>query len=185
MAEYSELLIRILGAFLVLILGLIVANVLSNILRKFLRGIEISRVLEDQLHLKIKLENYLSTLLKYIIYLITIILILDQLGIPTKILQIILIVFIIIIIVFAVLAFKDWLPNLLSGFYVIRTQKVKKGETIKVKGIKGKVTKINLLETEIETNNKEVIFIPNSNLTKFELVKEKKQSGKSIRTSRN
>ena len=183
MAEYSELLIRILGAFLILILGLIVAQILSNILRKIIRGTEISKALEEQLKLKIPLESYISSFLKYLIYFITIIIVLSQLGISTKILQTILVILIILITIFVILAFKDWIPNLISGFYIIKTQKVKVNDIIKVKGIKGKVIQVNLLETKIETNNNEVIFIPNSNLTKFELTKEK--NGKSIRAHSN
>lgn len=173
MTQYSELLIRILGAFLILILGLIMAQILSNIIRKIIRGTEVSKALEEQLKLKIPIENYISSFLKYIIYFITIIIVLNQIGIPTKILQIILVILIILVAIFIVLAFKDWLPNLISGFYIIRTQKIKKDDIIKIKGIKGRVIQINLLETKIETNNNEVIFIPNSNLTKFEVIKEK------------
>ncbi len=173
MVPYTDILIRILSAFLILILGTIATQIFSNILRKFIRGTEITKTLEEQLKLKLPLENYLSSFLKYLIYFVTIIIVLNQLGIPTKTLQIILIVLIILIAIFIILAFKDWLPNLISGFYVLRTQKVEKGDIIKIKGIKGKVIQVNLLETKIETNNNEVIFIPNSNLTKFELVKEK------------
>ena len=173
MINYTEILIKVLGAFLILILGLIAGQVVSNIVRKFIKGTEISKTLEDQLKLKVAIERYASATLKYIIYLITVILILGQLGIPTKILQIILIIFLILIVIFIILAFKDWLPNLMAGFYILRTEKVKLGDVIKVKGIKGRVIKINLLETKIETNNNELIFIPNSNITNFEVTKEK------------
>ena len=173
MATYSELLINLLGAFLILILGLIIAQIFSNILRKFLRGIGINTVLEEQLKVKMPLENYISALLKYLIYFVTIIIVLGKLAIPTKVLQIILIMLIILIVVFIVLAFKDWLPNIVSGFYLLRTQKIKNGEIIKIKDLKGKIIAINLLETKIETVNNEIIFIPNSNITNFEVIKEK------------
>ncbi|MBS3151891.1 mechanosensitive ion channel [Candidatus Woesearchaeota archaeon] len=174
MVPYQELLIRLLTGFLILIMGLIIAQVTSNILRRFIKGIEVNKTLEQQLKIKINLENYISAIVKYIIYLITIIFALNQLGVSTKILQTILVVFIILIVIFIILAFKDWLPNLISGIYIIRTEKIKLGDKIKTKDIKGKVIEIKLLETKIETNNNEIIFIPNSNLTKLELVKEKK-----------
>lgn len=177
MTQYSEFLIKLLSGFLILILGLIFAQVVSNILRRVIRGIEVNKTLEEQLKLKINLENYMSSIMKYIIYFITIILVLDQLGVPTKTLQIMLIIFIILVVVFIILAFKDWLPNLISGIYLIRTEKVKSGDIIKTKDIKGRVIEINLLETKIETNSNEIIFIPNSNLTKIELIKEKKKHG--------
>ena len=181
MVLYQDLLIKVLGAFLILILGLIIAQIVTNISRKFFKTISISKVLEEQLKLKIPLERYLSSTLKYIVYLITLILILNQLGIPSVTVQWILIIFLILITIFIILAFKDWLPNLISGLYLIRSEKVKPGDKIKVKGITGKVIKVSLLETQIETNNNELIFLPNANITKYEVIKQK--NGKSIRTN--
>ena len=174
MVLYSELLIKVLTAFLMLIIGLILSQIISNITRKFLRGAEVNKIIEQQLKLKIGLENYISSIIKYLIYLITIILVLNELGVSTKILQIVLVIVIILIAIFIILAFRDWLPNLISGLYLIRTEKIKPKDTIKIKGLRGRVIKINLLETKIETVNNEIIFIPNSNLTKFEMIKEKK-----------
>ena len=184
MIEYSNILIRIVGAFLILIIGLIASNIISNILRKFLRGTGISKTLQEQLKLKLLIENYVSSIIKYLIYLITAILVLNELGVPTKILQLILVIFVIIITIFIIFAFKDWLPNIISGFYILKAGKIKVNDIIQVNGVKGKVLQINLLETKIETNNNELIFIPNSNITKYELIMEKK-NGKGIRIDRN
>lgn len=174
MVQYSDTLIRLLTAFLVLILGLILAQIISNIIKRIIKGMEISKILEDQLKIKLKLEKYLALFIKYLIYLITLILILNQLNIPTKILKITLIILIIAIILFIILAFKDWIPNLISGLYILRTEKIKKGDIIKVRGIKGKVIQINLLETKIETVNNEIIFIPNHNISRYEMIKVNK-----------
>src|SRR3989338_3632458 len=165
MVPYQELLIRLLTGFLILIMGLIIAQVTSNILRRFIKGIEVNKTLEQQLKIKINLENYISAIVKYIIYLITIIFALNQLGVSTKILQTILVVFIILIVIFIILAFKDWLPNLISGIYIIRTEKIKLGDKIKTKDIKGKVIEIKLLETKIETNKNDImVHVKSKNL---------------------
>ena len=107
MVEYSEHLMRALSAFLILIIGLIIAQVVSNILRKFLKGVGLSQILEDQLKVKFPLEKHISNILKYLIYAITIILVLNKLGIPTRILQIILIILIVTIFIFIILYVKD------------------------------------------------------------------------------
>ncbi len=174
MIDYSGLLIKILGSFLTIIMGLIIAQIISNITRKFLRGTEISKVLQKQLKIKLLVENYISSILKYLIYLITIILVLNQLGVPTKILQLILIIFIILITLFIILAFKDWLPNIISGLYILKSEKIKVNDIIRINGVKGRVLQVNLIETKIETNNNEIVFIPNSNITKHELIRERK-----------
>lgn len=175
MVQYSETWLKLLTAFLVVILGLIIGQISSNIIKRFLKSMELNKILEDQLKIKLQLEKYLASTIKYIIYFATAIIALNTIGIPTRVLQIILIIFLILIILFIILAFKDWLPNLISGFYILRTQRIKKGDTIKSRGITGKVIQINLLETKIETNNNEVIFIPNHNLTRYEVTKVHKQ----------
>ncbi|MBI2148872.1 hypothetical protein HYU23_04275, partial [Candidatus Woesearchaeota archaeon] len=71
MALYSNILIKVLGAFLILILGLIAARIISNITRKIIRGTEVSKSIEEQLKIKVNLENYISSILKYLIYFIT------------------------------------------------------------------------------------------------------------------
>ena len=168
MVIYSDTVIKIITSFLILILG----NVLSNILRKVLKEAEINKILAKQFKIKISVENYLVNIFKYLIYFAAAITVLNQLGIPTFILRIIFLVIVIIVIVFIVLAFKDWIPNLVSGFYIYKTQKIKTGDTIIMNGLTGKVKRINLIETKIITKNNEVIFIPNSNITKYEIVKK-------------
>ena len=130
MAEYSGTLIKLLTSFLVVILGLIIGQISSSIIKRFLKSIELNKILEDQLKIKLQLEKYLAAIIKYIIYIVTLIIVLNTIGIPTKILQIILIIFLILIILFIILAFKDWLPNLISGFYILRTQRINKGDRI-------------------------------------------------------
>jgi len=177
MIEYSNTAINVITVFLVILLGLIIANIFNNILRRFLRGFGLNKIIEEQLKKKIKLEEYFTSFIKYVIYLITLIIALDQLGLPTRFLKFIFIVIGLIIIIFTVLAFKDWVPNMIAGFYIYKNNKVKVGDTIKVRDIKGVIKSINLVETKIETSNKEVIFIPNSNLIRYEVVKEVGKNG--------
>lgn len=171
MIQYSTTLINIITAFLILILGLVIANIIKNIIRRFLRGIELNRILEKNIKIKIKLEESLSTFIKYLIYLTTIIIALDQLGLPTRVLKIVVILVFAIIIIVIVLAFKDWVPNLIAGFYIFKSRKVNRGDVIQINGVKGKIMAINFLETKIETKNKEIIFIPNSNIIKHNVIK--------------
>ncbi len=173
MIKYTEFPIKVIGAFLILIIGLIIVTTLTNILRRFFRGIELNKLLQEQLKIKISVEEHLLSALKYIIYFIILTLILTQLGVPSNVLLIIAAIFLVLISIFLILAFKDWIPNLISNFYLKNTNKIKVGDLIKVKGIKGKILAINLLETKIETINKEIIFIPNTNLTKYEVIIEK------------
>lgn len=169
--EYSALTINLLAAFLIAILSLVIANILGNILKKFLKGTELNAMLEKKLKLKIPLEETIVRLTKYTIYLIGAIAILGQLEIPSRIIKIVFITVIIALLAFTLLSLKDILPNIASGIYIRKTKKIKTGETIKIRGIEGRVTAINLLETEIETKGKEKVFVPNTILTKEEVTR--------------
>src|SRR3989344_710402 len=181
MVEYSENIIKVVTALLILIFGLLIANILNNIIRKLLRDIEINKIIKEQLKINIKVEEIAASVIKYLIYAGTVIIALNKLGFSTRILQIILLVFILLALVFIALAFKDWIPNLVSGFYIIKNKKLLKGDDITINDIKGKVLQVNLIETKIETNNKEIIFIPNSSITKYKVIKSK--NGKGIRSN--
>ena len=46
---------------------------------------------------------------------------------------------------------------------------------IKVKGVVGTIKEITILETKIETENGDILLVPNSAMTKTEIVKIKKK----------
>lgn len=169
--QYSEITINILSAFLILIITLVIANIVVNILKRILRGIELNHLLERELKIKLHLEQTLTSISKYIIYLVGLIAILNKLGISTKIIWTIFGVILLLILIFTILSLKDLVPNILAGIYINQTKKIRIGETIKIKNIEGKVLAIKLLETKIETKNKETVFVPNSILNKEEITK--------------
>ena len=173
MVEYSNTTINIVTALLVLLLGLIIANILNNSLRRFLKNLNVDKIIHEQLRLRISLEDFLGTIIKYLIYFVTIIIALNSIGVSVRVLRYVFLIFLAVAVVFVILAFKDFAPNLIAGFYILKSKKIKEGDKIKVNGLEGKVLKVNLIETKIETNNKEFIFIPNSNITKYKVIKNK------------
>lgn len=163
-------LIMLIGALLTAVLGLVLGKIAGNTIKRVLKGMEINQILKEQLNLKIPLEQTLSYIIAGIIYLITLILTLTQLGVETRVLKYIALMTAFILVLFSFLAFKDWVPNLVAGFYLTKTKKIKTGDTIKVKGVTGRVKNISLLETRVDTG-KEEIFIPNSIMIKSEVKK--------------
>jgi|SRR3989344_5843361 len=148
---------QIIGAFLIVILGLISSRIIYNITKKAIIEFEL-RYLFEKIGLK-RVEKQIPIIIKFLIIILSILFALLQLGISFKMIRILLIILVIITILFIFLSFKDILPNLISG---ITLKKLKIGETIKVKNIEGKVLKIGLLETEIKTKKDETVHIPNS-----------------------
>jgi small-conductance mechanosensitive channel len=107
--------------------------------------------------------------------------VLQQLGLATTVLNMIAGGVIVIIILSTLLGVKDFIPNAVAGFVLQRKEFLSVGEVIKVKGMQGKIIKISLVETKIETKDKDIIFIPNSVLTKTEVVKVKKGKKKKVK----
>ena len=80
-------------------------------------------------------------------------------------LYIILGVILLFIVAFIILAIKDFIPNVISGFVIQHRKLLEKGERVKIGDIEGKVEKISLTEVQIRSGE-EVIVIPNSILSK-------------------
>ncbi len=168
---YSAFTVNYVSAFLILILGWVLGSTLSSISRRILKSIETNKFLEEKLNLRTNFESLLTNILKYSIYLLTLSSALTRIGISTKILLWAILIIVFFTLLLLILAFKDVIPNILAWFSIMKTQKIKIGETITVKSITGKVLAINLIETKIQTQSHETIFIPNSILNQS--VKEK------------
>ena len=168
----NDTLLKGVAAIIILLAGLIIANILSKLTKKLLKELEINKILKTKLNISLPIENIISGTLKYLIYFVVIILSLNQLGITTKVLYIILVGILIIIIAIILLSIKDLIPNVISGFLIYKQKKLKVGDTIQIKDLEGKIIEINLLETKIETKNKEIVHLPNLLVTKEKIIKK-------------
>jgi small-conductance mechanosensitive channel len=170
---FSESLGKMIIAVVIVLIGFILGRILERITQKLLHELELDRIMQ-RTGLKISLETVLSNLVAYLVYFIAIIMALNQLGLTTAILYIIVGGVIVLIVVSTLLAIKDYIPNLIAGFFVFRRGMFKIGQRIKLNGTEGKVKKIGLVETEILTRKGDKIFIPNSLLVKSKVVVKKK-----------
>lgn len=166
----SSFIVKLVAAIVILLIGFVLGGVASKLLKKILKEINVNKVLREQAGIKIPFEEFVSSLGKYLIYFIALIMALNQLNVTTNVLQIILIVVLVIIIALIILAFKDYIPNVVAGFIMFQKKKFVEGQIIKVKGIEGKIVKIGLMETKIRIGKKEYMYIPNSILNKNEVI---------------
>ena len=174
---FSGMFTNFIISIIILLIGFIIGKLLGRLLYKFLHSIELNENLNKLAKIKMDLEGIMEAFLTYFVYFITIVMVLQQLGLATTVLNMIAGGVIIIIILSALLGIKDFIPNAVAGAVLQRRENIKIGETIKVKGMQGKIISITLIETKIETKDKDIIFIPNSVLTKTEIIKvhEKKE----------
>lgn len=171
----SGLLTDLIVAVILVLLGFIIGRVLGKLAQKALHELETDRVLKQTAKIKFSMEKIVGGFVKYFIYFIFIVMALNQVGLTTTLLHMISAGIIILIVLAVFLGIKDFVPNLLAGIFIQRKGMIHLGDYIKVKGIKGKVMNIDLVETRIETGSKDIIYIPNSVLTKEEVVKLKKK----------
>ncbi len=162
----TGLIVRLVIALLILILGLIFGRFIGNLVKKVLHELEINKIVKKQTKIKFSIEDLLGSIIKYLIYFIAIILALNQIGLTATILTIILVLLLTVILIFIILAVKDFIPNIVAGFFIHQKRNIKIGDTIKTGQVEGKITHINLVETQVQSKNKDIVFIPNSFLMK-------------------
>jgi small conductance mechanosensitive channel len=172
-------------SIIILLIGFIVGRIIGRIIYKLLHSFEVDETFSELTGATLKIEELAETFTTYFIYFVTVVIVLQQIGLVSTVLHMIAAGVIILIILSTFLGFKDFIPNAIAGFYIHGNKKFQVGQRIKVKGMVGKIIQITLLETKIETKNGDIIFIPNSVLSKTEVtyITVKKRNGKAKKTS--
>ena len=160
----------LLTAVIIALVGFIIGKVLGRVVQRVLHGMEVDNIFKRATQLDITFEHKLGRFTSYLIYAISIIMALNQLNVTTTILQMIIAAVIIIIIIAAALAVKDFVPNAFAGFYIISKKVLEEGQTVRVKGVQGKVIAVTLMETKLQTKSGDLVHVPNSSFTRSELI---------------
>jgi len=161
-------------AIMILLLGFVLGRIIGKLTQKILHEIELNSIIKKATGIKVALEQVVAKVLTYFIYFIAIIWALNELGLTTTILTMISGAVLILILVSFLLIIKDFIPNAFAGFMIHRKRQLKPGDKIRTDGLQGKITRISLVETEIRTSKGDIIYIPNSLLTKKQIIVRKK-----------
>lgn len=143
-------------ALIVFFVGFIIAKLASRILKKLLAEAEINRILETAGFKPI--SNTIASIVKYIIYTITLFIILQQFGLTKLVLAIIVIAATIIIIISLLLAIRDFIPNFVAGIFLRKKVKKFMGKYVQIGPVKGKLMHFGLTGSIMK--NKEQYYIP-------------------------
>lgn len=169
---------RVIAAIVVLLIAFIVARFLGNLTSRVLSGLNTNKILKENLGIRAPIEAIIGKGVYYLILFIGVIMALNQLGLSTIILYIVLIIILLIVISFIILAIKDFVPNVFASFWIHQKKIIEVGDLIEFKDVSGKVIEITLTEARIETKDKEVVLIPNSLLLREKIKKFRKQNKK-------
>jgi len=165
--------VKSIAALVILLVGFISARLLGLVSRVILKELSLNKTIAKYTSLRIAVEEIISAAVVYFIYFISIWLALNQLGIATKLLHAIGIAAITVILVSIIIALKDFVPNLLAGIYLLHIGHLKPKDRVSFDNVEAKILEIHLLETKMETQNKEYLLVPNSTLLK-KIIKIKK-----------
>ena len=171
----TPLLSRIIIAVLILFIGLIVGKLIGTLIRRALNEIKLDKYTRSA-GLKFSLEKSIANIASYIIYVIAIIMSLDKLGLTTAILTIFVGIIIFVIAVSFLLAVKDFFPNIFAGIRIKIRKLFSEGDEVQIREVKGIITNMGLLETQLKTPAGEDVIIPNSVFSKRQIIVKKKKA---------
>jgi moderate conductance mechanosensitive channel len=161
-------------AIIILLAGVIIGRIAGRFVHKVLSEIELNNMIRKLTNVRLSMDEIIANFVTYFIYFIFIIMALDQLGVTTTVFKIISIVVILIIIASILLGVRDFIPNVISGIFLAQRRFLSKGDHVKVGDIEGEIIEINIVETRMKTKKGDMMYIPNSILTKKEVIKLRK-----------
>ena len=147
---FTEFGVHIISAIAILLIGLWVAKLFTKLLIKVLRRRDVDPTL----------TGFLSSSLKFTLYLFVTIAAVGQLGIETT-------SFIAVLGAAGLavgLALQGSLSNLASGIMLVIFRQIKVGQFVEGGGASGTVEKIGIFNTTLVTIDNKVVYIPNSKL---------------------
>lgn len=158
----------------ILLIGIVIGRFLSKLTYRILVYIGLSKVLRNSIKLKLPIEEIIGYVIKYIIYFLALVLALSQIGIGDFAQQLILVLIFIMVVSIIFFALKDFVPNFIAGIVIHRSSEIKVNDNIKILGVEGVVSEMDLLHTKVVNRSKEIFIIPNSLMVKNIVSKRKK-----------
>lgn len=154
--KFVDLLPSIGFAVAAFIIGIIFSRFIIHLLKKFLTKTGVDRAAID----------FLSSLLKILLYVITLIISLSILNIPMTSL-----IAVLSAAGLAVgLALQNSLSNLAGGFIILFSKPFKAGDFVETGSASGTVESVSILYTKILTNDNKTIYIPNGSVANSQII---------------
>ncbi|MDD5182017.1 MAG: mechanosensitive ion channel [Candidatus Nanoarchaeia archaeon] len=170
--------INIVQFVIIVVIGLTLTKFITDALKYFFKRREVQKTISDMGY-EAPLVDLILVTIRYLLYFITIIIALSQFGFATIVFNILIIALIVLVAFFVVYSLKDVISNAVAGVFIHITKSIKEGDNITVGVYSGKVQEITLMTTMLKDSTGRTIVIPNANLTRKEIIKEKalKKSG--------
>lgn len=140
----------LINALLILFFGIIIVKTILLITKRTLGRSKI----------EIITQTFINNVLKYALYIMLLIIVLQSLGVPAT-------TFVAVLSAMGLaigLALKDSLSNLANGIIIIGTKPFKVNDLVNINGVEGRVKSIQILTTTLTTKDNKEIILPNSDV---------------------
>lgn len=164
---------EVIVAIIILLIGLIIGKILGRVVHKLLNSLELNKLIKKSTGMRLRMEEFIAKITSYFIFFIAIVMALDVLNLTSSIIYIVSIMIVLIIVISVAISIKDFIPNIIAGIYINKKKMFKEGKNIKIDNIEGKIEEIRLTEIKLLTKSGDIVFIPNSLLTKKEVIVRK------------
>lgn len=144
----------------ILLVGFALGIMVKKVFQRLLKEIELNKIMA-RVNITYDLEKWVSNIFSYTIYLVTIVVCLDQLGLKSVVLYLLVGAILMLIILTSLVGLKDIIPNFVGWLFIQRRNHIKEGYCIDIKEICGVVERIGFLETEIRTERGDLLYVPN------------------------
>lgn len=168
----QDFIVRILAGAVIIAIGMLAGRLLGKFVGKTLKRIKLGKATQ-LFGLKIPPEVIGEFATRYLIYFVAAVIALNQMGITTWVMNILLVVGVLILLLALTLGLKDFFPNLIAGLLIFSKQLLKKGQHLRVGDVEGTVKEIGLFDTKLVTHSNNIVIIPNSHLIKNKVTTQK------------
>lgn len=149
---------RIIAAVIVLLIGIALGSFAGRFTKRAIITLDLKK------YFKFQIDQIGAGIVSWLIYALSAIIALINLGIATPVLYAIIIILLALLAGAIFLVLKDFIPNVVAGA-TLQRRDLKKGQRIKFKDISGKVEEFTITETQIRSGA-DIIHVPNSLLAK-------------------
>ena len=153
----TSVFIKIVSAFLIFIIGLIVGKFAGLIVASLLQELKIDEILET-IGVKFFISKIAGTAVSIIVYIAGLILALNQLGIAEVVAIAIGALFAVIIILAVLLGAADMIRNFFAGLALRKKYLLKK--SISLPTVNGKIVEVGYTKIKVLTKEKDVLVVP-------------------------
>lgn len=161
------------SALIILLIGFVIGRVLGRLVLRGLHELEVDRFLEKA-GVRLKFEELAGAVVEYFAYFVTVLIVLDRLGVAVFVLHAITVLVLVVLLIAFVLGVKDFIPNVIAGIRLHRARTFRVGDVVSVGSVTGRVREFGLVEATLISRNKEVIHVPNYLFVKEKVVVKKR-----------